>query len=92
MGLINEVLTTVNKYLVKSLIYILVFIFFTFNFIALSISLQVNRDSGIMMKIASGLFAFMFGILYIGFNYLQYRVKIKKEPGSICGDKPFLIF
>lgn len=90
MGFINDTLQVINKYLVKSMVYLLVFVFFTFNFIALSISLQCNQTSSLGTRIASGLFAFMFGILYIAFNYLQYRVKIKNDPCSLCGEKPFL--
>ena len=92
MGVLNTFMSYLNSYLSKTFIYLLIFIFFTFNFIALSISLQCNRTSGLMARISSGLFAFMFGIIYIGFNYLQYRVKIKKNPCTLCGDMPFLAF
>ena len=89
MGLINTFFVTLNKYIVKSMVYLLIFIFFTFNFIALSISIQCNSSKSIGVRIASGIFAFLFGIIYIGFNYLQYWVKIKKNPCNICGDSPF---
>lgn len=89
MAVLNDYLQKLGEYMKKSMIYVMIFIFFTFNFIALSISIQCNRNSGLGLKIASGMFAFLFGILYIGFNYLQYKVKIKKDPCTICGDDPF---
>ena len=70
MGAINDFFSTLNKYLGKSLVYVLVFIFFTFNFIALSISMQCSRTDRLYTRIASGLFAFLFGIIYIAMNYL----------------------
>ena len=90
MGTINTFFSYLNKYLSKTLVYILIFIFFSFNFIALSISLQCHRSSGFFTRVSSGIFAFLFGIIYIAFNYLQYRVKIKQNPCTLCGDLPFL--
>ena len=89
MGAIGDLYNLINKYLKKIIIYLVIFLLFTFNFIALSISLQCNRTKPFMFRIASGLFAFLFGILYIGFNYLQYKIKIEKNPCVLCGDNPF---
>ena len=89
MGALSEFFSTLSTYLGKSLVYLLVFIFFTFNFIALSISIQCSRSERLYTRVASGVFAFLFGIIYIAMNYLQYRVKIKKNPCTLCGDNPF---
>ena len=89
MGALSDFFSTLNKYLGKAFVYVLVFIFFTFNFIALSISIQCSRGDRFHTRFASGLFAFLFGIIYIGMNYLQYKVKIKKNPCTLCGENPF---
>ena len=72
MGAINEIMTTISYYFKKSLIYIGIFILFTINIIALSISLQCNRDRYFSIRFVSAIFAFLFGLIYIGFNYIQY--------------------
>ena len=80
---------TITFYVKKSLIYFGIFVLFTINIIALSISLQCNQDRYLGFRITSALFAFLFGIVYIMFNYLQYRVKIKKQTCELCGNEPF---
>tara|TARA_Y100000590_G_C15366142_1_gene880797 strand:- start:247 stop:576 length:330 start_codon:yes stop_codon:yes gene_type:complete len=72
-----------------SLIFIFAFVVFLMNFIAVSISLQCNKDKGHMVKISSALFAFMFGFLYILINYFMYRVNLKSNACIICSDNPF---
>ena len=89
MGAINEIMTTISYYFKKSLIYIGIFILFTINIIALSISLQCNRDRYFSIRFVSAIFAFLFGLIYIGFNYIQYRINIKKDPWQLCGNDPF---
>jgi hypothetical protein len=91
MGAISDLMTTLTFYFKKSLIYFGVFILFTINLIALSISLSCNQEKYIGFRIVSALFAFLFGLVYIMFNYLQYRVKIKEETCSLCGNEPFPI-
>ena len=55
---------TVQNKLLKnfeySLIFIFTFVVFLMNFIAVSISLQCNKDKSFMVKISSAMFAFMF--------------------------------
>ena len=76
---------SITKYMSKGVIFIFVFLLMTVNLIALSISLQCNSGSGsIFYKIASALFAFMFGILYLIFNYYMYRIKVNNRPCVIC--------
>ena len=67
---------------------VFIFLLLTTNLFALSLSLQCNESANIMYKITSGLFAFMFGILYIIFNYYMYRVK-QGKPSDICRDNIF---
>ena len=78
MGAINDMLSVVSFYFKKSLLYFGIFLLFTINLIALSISLSCNQDR-----------YFGFSIVYIMFNYLQYRVKIKEETCNLCGNEPF---
>jgi hypothetical protein len=78
-----------GTYLKRSLLYIFLFLLLTVNLIALSVSLQCNKESNIFYKMASGLFAFMFGILYLIFNYYMYRVKVNNKPCIICKDDVF---
>jgi len=86
---ISEKLT---KYLSKGSIFLFFFLLLTVNLVALSISLQCNVGSGnIFYKIASGMFAFMFGILYIIFNYYMYRIKVNNKPCVICRTNIFEI-
>jgi cbb3-type cytochrome oxidase subunit 3 len=49
------------------------------NFLALSISLNCNKNSAMSVKFASAVFSFMFGLIYIIVNYYSYRVMTKKE-------------
>lgn len=76
--------TMALDYIYNSFIFIFVFFLFTTNLIALSISLQCNRSQSIFYKLASGVFAFMFGILYIIMNYYMYRIKMNNDPCIIC--------
>ena len=79
----------IYKYLKRSVIFILVFLLLTTNIIALSVSLQCNKGTNIFYKIASAMFAFMFGIIYLIFNYLMYRVNINNDPCLICKNNIF---
>jgi len=72
-----------------SLIFIFAFIIFLLNFVAVSISLQCNKDKSYMVKVSSAMFAFMFGFLYILVNYFMYRVNLKSNACLICSDNPF---
>ena len=81
-----------TKFFFKAGFFFMVFVLFTMSMIALSISLNCNRNESLSHKISSGLFAFMFGLIYILINYIGYRLLIKKQPCNICIDKPFLMF
>ena len=88
----EEALTSsdyILRYISRALIFVFIFILFIINLIALSISLQCNHDQGIVMKIASGLFAFMFGILYITVNYYWFRIREQNDPCVLCNKNIF---
>lgn len=89
MSKLNKMINFFGKYVYKSFIFTFVFLLFTINIIAVSISLQCNKNEGIFFKISSALFAFMFGIFYIIMNYYMYRVQIMNNPCVICNTKIF---
>lgn len=60
-----------------------VFILFFINFLALSLSLQCNRDKGLFRKVFVGLYAFLFGFIYLFANYYSYRVMSLGQPCDI---------
>ena len=89
MGAISDLMSTLSYYVKKSLLYFGIFILFTINLIALSISLSCNQDRYFGFRLVSALFAFLFGLVYIMFNYLQYRVKLNNKACNLCGNEPF---
>ncbi len=60
--------------------FLLLVVFLTINFTALSVALQCNRDAGFGTKLVAGLYAFFFGIIYLIVNYYSYRILHLKEP------------
>jgi hypothetical protein len=80
----NSSLSNISKYVKRALIFILIFLLLSINLIALSVSLQCNSGENVFYKIASAMFAFMFGILYLIFNYYMYRVNKNNDPCTIC--------
>lgn len=84
----DTIFTSENKQIGAELInmcirFIFVVALFTINFLALSISLQCNRDKGIFRKIFVGIYAFLFGFIYLFVNYYSYRVMTLGEPCQI---------
>lgn len=77
------------RYMSRSLIFIFIFLLFTVNLVALSVSLQCNKGKTLLVKIASGTFAFMFGILYLIINYYLFRIKENNDPCVICSKNIF---
>ena len=71
---------------------VLAFCLFVVNLTAVAISLNCNRTEPLGYRIASALYAFMFGFIYIFINYLGYKVKMKQEVCRICTKKPFIFF
>ena len=84
---------TVIKYVRRFTLYLVMFIILTSSLFALSISLQCSRNKGLFFRIASGVFAFCFGIMYIFLNYYYYRVKVKGDIGDcyFCKKDPFTL-
>lgn len=70
----------------------LAFFLFTINLIALAISMNCSKAEPLGFRIASGLYAFMFGFIYIFINYLNYRIKTRQDTCRICTEKPFIFF
>ena len=87
----NTSLSNISKYLKRAFLFILIFLLLSINLIALSVSLQCNSAENIFYKIASAMFAFMFGILYLIFNYYMYRVNKNSDPCTICKNNIFPI-
>lgn len=52
----------------------------TMNFLALSISLNYNKDAAFPVKMSSGLFAFFFGIIYLIVNFYMFRLSTDMKP------------
>jgi lipopolysaccharide export LptBFGC system permease protein LptF len=61
--------------------FVFVFILFFVNFLALSISLNCNKDKSMGYKIFVGIYAFLFGFIYLFVNYYSYRVMTL---GDVC--------
>ncbi len=60
-------------------------IFLIINLTAVSIALLCHQNDNITTKIMISVFAFLFGIIYIFFNYYTYRILMKKETCSYAG-------
>ena len=51
------------------------FVLLTINFISLSVSLNCNKGKPRFVKLASAMYAFFFGFIYLFVNYYLFRVK-----------------
>jgi lipopolysaccharide export LptBFGC system permease protein LptF len=82
---------TIWDFLTKFILYVAIFALFTMNLLAVSMSIQCNRNKSIFLKIVSAIYAFFFGFMYIIFNYYFYRITVKNDYTScnFCGDYPF---
>lgn len=87
--LMNRTASAIKDIGFKAFIFILVFGLFTCNMLAVSMSLQCNRNKDFRFKITSAIFAFMFGFLYIFVNYISYRVNMKNNPCMLHANNPF---
>tara|TARA_B100001093_G_scaffold498082_1_gene545751 strand:- start:1168 stop:1503 length:336 start_codon:yes stop_codon:yes gene_type:complete len=61
----------------------------TMNFLALSISLNYNKDATFPVKMASGLFSFFFGIIYLIVNFYMFRLSSDMKPIAFDQDRLF---
>ena len=85
----KEIFHIIGVYIKKFLFYLLLLVLFSFNLIAVAVSLSVNRGTSLPWKIMSAIYAFLFSIIYILINYRHYRLDIKKEVNTICPNNPF---
>ena len=53
----------------------------TLNFLGLSVSLNCNADQELFTRVASAVFAFFFGFVYLLINYYTYKVM---SQGKMC--------
>lgn len=81
----NELLDHFNNIMSSIFIFGSLFFVLTINFSALSLSLHLNRNSPIHIKIGNAIYAFLFGLIYILLNYYFYRVLKKGKPASTYG-------
>jgi hypothetical protein len=79
----------VQQYIITCFKYLLVVIIFTCNFLGLSVALNCNINEDLGKRIISGIFAFLFGFIYLLVNYYTFRVLIK---GNICPMNPTKLF
>lgn len=63
-----------NNYGSSLFLYGTLFFILTFNFVAMSVSLHANMNEPFSKKLGSAIFAFMFGLIYLLFNYYLYYV------------------
>lgn len=72
------------------LYYLVFFILLTINLLALSVSLQCTRGTG--NQTTSAIYAFLFGPIYLIFNYYFVRVLSKGEMCQFSDTNPFPYF
>lgn len=82
-----------KKYIYKLLFYGFIFCLVTFNLIAVAVSMTCNRKESIIVRAASALYAFFFGIVYILYNYKYIRLTQNKDYLSctFCPNNPFAL-
>lgn len=85
----KETAATLTDLFFKAAIFVFVFILLFFNLVAVSLSLQCNEGRDLTFKIASAMFAFMFGFIYIVMNYFLYKINVKKWPCILNAHDPF---
>ena len=73
-------------------LYMFVFIIFSINMFAVSISLQCNKDRGIFFRFISMMYAFCFGFIYLIINLYTYRFMTKGETCTWSSKNVFPIF
>lgn len=63
-----------NDFMSSLFIYGTIFFVLTFNLVAMSVSLHANLNATFSRKLGGAIFAFLFGLIYIVFNYYIYYV------------------
>lgn len=85
----KETAAGISDLFFKAGLFVFVFILLFLNLIAVSLSLQCNEGRDMPFKIASALFAFMFGFIYIIINYFLYKINVRKWPCILNANDPF---
>ena len=83
MGNNKLVMTTedhVYKFINTFFLAFILLMLLTINFIALSTSLNINKDKPTFTKYSVALVAFFFGLIYMIVSVYYYRITIQKEP------------
>jgi hypothetical protein len=70
-----------NDYIILFLKYTFLVALLTLNFLGLSVSLNCNADQEMFTRVASAIFAFFFGFVYLLINYYTYKVM---SQGKMC--------
>jgi len=70
-----------NDFIILFLKYSFLVGLLTLNFLGLSVSLNCNADQELFTRIASAVFAFFFGFVYLLINYYTYKVM---SQGKMC--------
>lgn len=71
----------INDYIILFLKYTFLVVLLTLNFLGLSVSLNCNADQEMFTRVASAVFAFFFGFVYLLINYYTYKVM---SQGKMC--------
>jgi len=71
--------TAVSEFFYMLLKYGFVTVLLVTNLTAVSIALLCHKNDNIISKMMIATFAFLFGIIYIFFNYYTYRILMKRE-------------
>ena len=79
----------ISKFLYVVLVAFVLLVILTVNFIALSTSLNMNKDSPSLLKSITGTVAFMFGFIYLIVAVFYYRLSVKNEPIVFDKDRVF---
>lgn len=92
----ETIFTEENKKIGSELInmflrFIFVVILFFVNFLSLSISLNCNREKGLATKVFVGIYAFLFGFIYLFVNFYSYRIMTLGESCDINTEQLFPI-
>ena len=80
----NKSMYLFKLYLKKFLFYGLVFALVSFNLIAVAVSMSCSLGENFVYRIASAIYAFLFGIIYLLINYKYYRLRV----GGSCVIQP----
>jgi glucan phosphoethanolaminetransferase (alkaline phosphatase superfamily) len=82
----------INNFMSSLFIVMGLYYIFIINFTALSISLHRNYNEHIGKKVSSAVFAFLFGIIYLLFNYYFKSILKDKKAINVASSEDFKLF